>query len=125
MDNRRLEGEIQAAVGTHAAWRVTLTSAINQGKCDVSLDQIGCGDKCAFGKWLHGPELDDTIRAGKPFQVIERIHAEFHKQAKDVAALAIQGKKHEAFALMDGEYKATSDKLLLALNKWRGEVRAS
>ncbi len=55
----------------------------------------------------------------------KRVHADFHRLAQDIAVLAMAGKKSEAFALMDGEYKATSDKLLRALNKWRGEVRAS
>lgn len=125
MDKEKLEDEIQAAVGAHGAWKLKLTTAINSGKCDTAAEDIACDNKCAFGQWLYGPELDDATRTGRPYQVTKRVHADFHKLAHDVAILAENGKKAEAFALMDGEYKATSDKLLRALSKWRGEIRAS
>ena len=125
MDKDKLESEIQAAVGAHGAWKMKLTAAINRGQSDTPLDDIGCDDKCAFGRWLHSSEIDSETKAGKPYQVTRRLHAEFHKAAHDVAALALEGRKGEAFRMMDGEYRDVSDKLLRALNKWRGEVRSS
>ena len=122
MDKDKLEKEIQAAVGAHGAWKLKLTATINRGESETALEDIACDNKCAFGKWLYGPEIDDATKAGKPYQVTKRLHAEFHESAHEVAALALEGKKSEAFRLMDGDYRAKSEKLQRALNKWRGEV---
>ena len=124
MDKTKLKNEIQSAVAAHGAWKLKLTTTINRGHSETPLEDIGCDNKCAFGKWLYGPEIDDATKAGKPYQVTKRLHAEFHRAAHEVAALALAGQKSEAFRLMDGDYRAKSDKLQRALNKWRGEVVA-
>ncbi len=89
----------------------------------MPVEDIGCDEKCAFGKWLHGPEIDAATRNSKPYQVTRRLHAEFHKAAHEIAVLAVEGKKGEAFRLIDRDYRVISEKLLRALNKWRGELR--
>ena len=114
--------EIDRAIEAHAAWKQKLTAAINEGRCEQSPEEIGCDDKCAFGKWLYGESLDAETKARKPYEVTRRLHAEFHQVAGKVARLAETGDRGVAFQLMDGEYSARSDILSRALKKWRSEV---
>ena len=76
-----------------------------------------CDNLCEFGRWLYGPSLDLATRSGIPYNVVRRLHAEFHDCAGRVLALALEGKATEAAALLEGEYTARSDKLVVALTK--------
>ena len=122
MNPADLDKEIREAITAHDAWNRRLTTAINLGNCETAPSDIAVDDKCAFGKWLYSGELDEATKAGKPYQVTKRLHAEFHDVAARVARLAEEGKKAEAYALLDGEYSQRSSKLLRALTKWRGEL---
>ncbi len=123
MDHAVLDKEIRAAIAAHDAWNRRLTTAINLGNCETAPADIAVDNKCDFGKWLYGPDFDEETKAGKPYQVTRRLHAEFHDVAARVAALAEEGKKAEAYTLLDGEYAEKSSKLLRALTKWRGELQ--
>ncbi len=123
MDHAELDKEIRAAVAAHDEWNRRLTTAINLGSCTTAPTDIAVDDKCAFGQWLYGDDLDDDLKAGKPYQVTKRLHADFHDVAARVAELAEAGKKGDAYALLDGEYSQKSSKLLRALTKWRGELQ--
>lgn len=125
MSNQVLIEQIENALGAHAAWRKKLTTAIRTGTLETPPGDIACDDKCAFGQWLYGPEIDDSTRERKPYQVTRRLHAEFHKVAAEVAELAEGGRRGEAFALLDNEFTARSDTLARALNKWRSEAEAT
>lgn len=122
MDHAILEKEIRAAIAAHDAWNRRLSTAINLGNCETAPADIAVDDKCEFGQWLHGPGLDEETKSGKPYQVTKRLHAEFHDVAARVAQLAEEGKKVEAYNLLDGEYAEKSSKLMRALSKWRGEL---
>ena len=122
MKHADLDKEIRAALVAHDSWNRRLTTAINLGNCETAPSDIAVDDKCAFGKWLYGPELDEETKAGKPYQVTRRLHAEFHDVAARVAALAEAGRKGDAYALLDGEYSQRSSKLMRALTKWRSEL---
>ncbi len=122
MDHAELDKEIRAAIAAHDAWNRRLTTAINLGNCETAPSDIKVDNKCAFGKWLYSDNFDPEIKAGKPYQVTRRLHAEFHDVAARVAELAEAGKKGEAYALLDGEYAEKSSKLMRALTKWRGEL---
>lgn len=124
MSNQALVKEIDAALAAHAQWKMKLTHAINIGHCEQGAANVACDDKCAFGQWLYGPTLDEGIKARKPYQVTRRLHAEFHETAGKIATLADEGKKGEAFAMMDSTYSVRSDKLTRALHKWKGELTA-
>lgn len=122
MSNEALIKEIDAAVDAHGLWKMRLTTAINTGSSEVPPEQIACDDKCAFGKWLYGPTIDAQTKTGKPYQVIKRLHADFHQSASKIAQMAEDGRKGEAFSMMDSEYAVRTDKLNRALQKWRGEL---
>lgn len=122
LDHKTLNDEIQAAVKAHDEWNRRLTTAINLGSCETAPADIAVDHKCAFGQWLYTPEVSEQLKDGKPYQVVQRLHADFHECAARVATLAEKGHKSEAYALLDGEYSQKSSKLLRALTKWRGEI---
>ena len=117
-----LQKQITNAIGAHGVWKLRLGSAIATGRADVKSADVCRDDRCEFGRWLHGPELGPDVRRGKPYQVVRRLHAEFHDCAGKVLHCVEVGKKAEARDLLDHEYAERSDKLLRALAKWKREA---
>lgn len=122
MSKQKIVSEINNALGAHGAWKLKLKTAVQLGHSTVSPTQIACDKSCAFGTWLHGTSIDTPTRSGMPYQVVRRLHAEFHECASRVASLANSGQKEAAALLLDGEYKQRSEKLSRALTKWKGEL---
>lgn len=122
MSSRYYAEEIKAAIGAHGAWKMKLKAAIVTGMTDLDPAVVRCDDKCALGKWLYGPSIDTTTRMGMPYKVNKRVHAEFHECAARVVELIHEGKQSHAAALVDGEFTERSEKVVRALNKWRGEL---
>lgn len=114
--------EINDAIGAHGAWKLKLRTAISVGKSDVEPATVRCDDRCALGRWLYGSTLDDSTKSGKPYQVIRRLHAEFHHSAATVLESALAGRKDQATQALEGEFKERSEKLVRALTKWKGEL---
>jgi hypothetical protein len=125
LSNADLEAAVRAAIGAHGAWKLKLKTAVNTGRSEATPATVGRDDQCEFGKWLHGQGIDEETRAGMPYQVVRRLHAEFHQCAGRVLALGLDGKRVEAGNLLEGEYTARSEKLVTALAKWRGELQTA
>lgn len=125
MSNENLINQINNAIGAHGSWKIKLRTAVNKGQSEHSVEDVRCDDKCAFGKWLHGTEIDAQTRSGAPFNVIKRLHAEFHVCAADVLKKATTGDIPGASELLDGDFAARSEKLVRGLRKWKGEAAAS
>jgi len=117
--------EINDAIGAHGAWKLKLRTAIMMGRSDTEPATVRCDDRCALGRWLYGASLDAQTRAGKPYQVVRRLHAEFHQSAATVLEDALAGRKDQAGQRLEGEFKERSDKLVRALTKWKGELLSS
>ena len=123
MANERTLEEIQKAIGAHGLWKLRLKTAINSGSSDFSPDVVACDNKCDFGKWLHDDSMPADIKGGMPYQVITRLHAEFHRTASTVLQDALDGNTAKSKEKLEGEFAAQSTKLISALNKWKGELR--
>jgi len=124
MPNNNLIKQINDAIGAHGSWKIKLRTAINKGHSTQNAADVRCDDKCAFGKWLHGPEIDAQTRTSIPYSVIKRLHAEFHVCAADVLKQATSGNVSGATELLEGEFSAKSEKLVRGLRKWKGEAAA-
>ncbi|MCB1356288.1 MAG: CZB domain-containing protein [Maritimibacter sp.] len=122
MTTHDLEAQIDDAIRAHTAVRRTLEIAIGIGHAHASTDTVGDDHRCAFGRWLHGPLLGPEVKAGRPFEVVNRLHGEFHREAQRVATEAAAGHREEAERLLHTDFAAKSDVLLRALHKWRGEA---
>ena len=122
MPNQTILQEIKSATGAHGAWKLKLTNAVSLGKTKLDPKTVKCDDLCDFGKWLHGSTIDSDMKNGMPFKVITRLHAEFHICASQILEQVIQGDTNGAAAQLKGEYTERSEKLMRALNKWKGEL---
>lgn len=123
MCNHDVSEQVRAAIGAHGAWKLKLKAAIATGRFPTDPAKLSCDDQCEFGRWLYSANLDEHTRGGKPYQVVRRLHSEFHECAGRVLALAISGRSAEASALLVTEYDERSSTLVRALTKWRGELQ--
>lgn len=122
MSDSMLAREIDEAIGAHGLWKMRLRTAIRTRQSDVTPHEASGDCNCKFGKWLHDPAFDPKHRNGIPHTVITRVHAEFHREAGHVLQLALDGQDRAASEALEGAYAATSEKLVRALMKWKGEV---
>jgi Chemoreceptor zinc-binding domain len=122
MSGPALLKEINDAIGAHGMWKMRLRTAINTGASDIAPRDAGCDDRCQFGAWLHGPQIDQQTKGGMPYQVIKRLHADFHRSAGTVLQDAVSGRKDAAEQALTGEFAEKSEKLVRALNKWKREL---
>ena len=122
MLNTAIIEEINNALGANAIWKMRLRGAIKDGHCETTAACACQDNQCAFGKWLYGPTIDPVTKAGTPYQVVKRLHAEFHRTAGSILAYVERGDPASALSAMTGEYQHRSDRLVQALNKWKNEV---
>ena len=125
MPNQAILQEIKKATGAHGAWKLKLTSAVSLGSTKLDPKTVKCDDQCDFGKWLYGSTIDNDMKSSMPYKVITRLHAEFHVCASQVLAQVVDGNIKGASNQLEGEYTEKSDKLMRALNKWKGELFSS
>ncbi len=117
--------EIDKALEAHAAWKDRLRAAVESGTIGIAVTTIAADNQCAFGKWLNGTSLTAEDRATKHYQEVTRLHAEFHKVAAKIAALASSGMKAEAEKMLNfgNEYTQASGQLSVALKRWRETMK--
>lgn len=110
------------AIGAHGAWKLKLRVAMSTGASEIDPDKACKEDRCPFGRWIHGDEIDAVTKQGKPYQVVRRLHAEFHQTAANVLRHAISARRSEAEQIFATEFADRSDRLVRALAKWKGEL---
>lgn len=66
MCNRHSIDQINAAVGAHGAWKMRLRGAIRSGRGDIKSHDASMDNRCEFGQWLYGSQIDATTREGFP-----------------------------------------------------------
>ena len=113
---------LDKAVSAHSAWKVHLRLAIMNGSSEFEPAIVKCDDKCEFGAWLYSGVLSDADRAQMPYKVVHRLHAEFHECAACVLTHAISNRPEEASDLMAGSFDECSQRLMIALAKWKRET---
>ena len=125
MSHAAMINAINDAIGAHGIWKMRLSTAIKSGKCEITAAHACRDDQCAFGKWLYGPTIDPATKTGTPYQVIKRLHAEFHSTAGSILAYVERGDPAAAAAAMSGDYTQRSERLVQGLMKWKGELAAA
>ncbi len=125
MSNETLIDQINSALIAHGHWKIKLRTAVAKGKSEHSVNEVRCDEKCEFGKWLYSTEIDSEMRASIPYTVVKRLHAEFHVCASDVLYKALTNDAVGAATILEDEFMNKSEKLSLALRKWKGEAAAS
>lgn len=122
MTNQSLVAQINDAIGAHGAWKLRLRTAARTGTSEITPAVAGCDDACTFGKWLKHGTIDPTVKSGTPYQVVTRLHADFHRSAGGVLTQALAGHPSDAEAMIEGEFTARSERLVTALSKWKREL---
>lgn len=117
-----IRDQIKKAMAAHGKWKLRLRTAVGRGSSEFKPENVRPDNLCEFGQWLHGSDIDATTKQGVPYQVILRLHREFHETAAKVLTMVEAGRKDEAEALLNGEYFERSDKLIRALAKWDREL---
>jgi aerotaxis receptor len=111
--------DLGSAVKAHADWKLKLRNAATQ---QDSLDAatISRDNCCVLGKWLHG-----TGRPGyghlPQFASLIGAHAEFHRQAGNVANTINDGRFDQALAMISGgtPFNEASSSVVVAIRKLR------
>ncbi len=108
------------AINAHIDWKMKLSKYI--AHCDQSLDPsvVGADNKCALGKWIHGPGIEHSIHA--EYNSMKTEHASFHRCAGEIVACANKGDTAHAEKLMQpgAEYIRVSE----ACVHWIEEMKA-
>jgi hypothetical protein len=106
-------------IAAHAKWKHHLKTAIDTSQSDKKVEEVVPEDQCEFGKWLLS--LPKQEQATDQWHRVRKLHAEFHKAAGDVLAMALSGKKKEADAAMafGGDFAKVSANLTVAMTEWR------
>jgi len=105
-------------------WKSRLLTAIDTGALDIPADTVAMDSQCPFGKWLYGEALSPTVRDSEECRRVTELHAQFHRVAAKVVALALSGKKMEADKLMalNGEYTVITTKLVMEMTAWARKI---
>lgn len=115
---------VTKAIGTHGNWKSRLASAIETGKCTVTVATARADCECEFGKWLISLPAADAV--DPEVKQAKTLHTRFHQEAGKVLDLALNGKKDEAHKSMSmgGPYAQASANLTSHMMGWRKKLGA-
>lgn len=115
---------IVRGIASHAKWKYRLRQAIDTGTSEWTVPTVRVDDQCDFGTWLRSLPPED--QAGEHWKIVHERHAEFHRAAADVLALALGGRKAEAEAAIaiGSRFAEVSKQLTLAMMAWKKDLPA-
>lgn len=113
--------QIQAAIGVHGMWKQRINQAISTGKSEWDWKTVAQCNACDFGKWL---ESFPAHEKNDYFHQVNRLHADFHKEAARVLQMAVSGRTDEARAAtgQSSAYTQLTSQLTLAMMNWKKAV---
>lgn len=110
---------IERSLNTHLIWKIRFEFAIARSfDIEIPYSTLSAHDLCPFGKWLHGqtPTADGADEAaGEDFDIVSRLHAEFHRVAGKIKECIDVGETSKARELLLGEFEETSNALISAM----------
>ena len=118
---KKAKETLDEAIFTHSRWKTRLKKMIESGQSEVALGTIGDPHHCQFGKWL---DSSKGAQKSKYHSEVNRLHSEFHKNAAEVASLAITGQAKEATHRMElgSTFSKTSAQLVNILADWKDKL---
>jgi methyl-accepting chemotaxis protein len=110
------------AIAAHAKWKYYLRQAINTGRSEWTVPKVRVDDQCEFGIWLRSVEQADRVCGH--WQAVQDRHAEFHRAAAHVLALALSGRREDAEAAIapGSAFAEVSKQLTFAVMAWKEAV---
>lgn len=114
------EHQITKAIAAHGQWKTRLKAAIAQGTSDFDVVTTRADNRCDFGKWLQSGVAPEH-RSSPHYEICRKLHAEFHQNAAEVLALALQGRGADAEAKMahGSPFAHVSAQLIREMSTWQ------
>lgn len=117
---------IERSLNTHLIWKIRFEFAIGQSfDIEIPSSILSAHNLCPFGKWLDGqtPPADaaDEVVDGD-FEIVSKLHAEFHKIAGKIKELIDADETSKARDLLLGEFEETSNALISAMRVWADKL---
>lgn len=116
-----IKENIEKAIVAHTEWRSRVTEYVRAHEKidDGVIETVGNDHVCDFGKWLYGPDTLD-YRDIPEYEIICRLHKQFHGTAAAVCMLVNAGDRAGAEEMMNpnGQYPLASNKLILSLKSY-------
>lgn len=118
----RDEINLMDAINAHVKWKVRLEDYLG-GKSQEVLDpmMICRDDQCVLGKWIHGAAVKH-FHDDPTFHQLRADHAQFHFIAGKVIRHVQANERDAAEALLNGDYKHASRKVVQALSELNKHV---
>jgi hypothetical protein len=118
------ERRIEAAIGVHETWMANLREAIATGASPLSVETVERDTICPIGRWL-AEEIPAEVRSTVLYTRSKLRHAQFHRDAARVLALAFARDPAASAAIAPGGFFATTaSELRAVLYEWREHARA-
>lgn len=116
------EIDVSEAAAAHVSWKLRLQKYLD-GTSEEKLDaDIVCrDDQCKLGAWIHGT-AQKHFDGAEAFHALLTDHAKFHQLAGEIVRHAHANDTASAHALMEGEYKHVSHKVIMALTELNNEL---
>lgn len=110
------EFDVSAAISAHKHWKSRLSLLLDELQ-NEQLDPIQVGDptRCELGKWI--ATVIDSDQHEALIKPLVTTHAEFHRLASAIVALANNGASGEAKRLLDNEFAELSADVVDLLNE--------
>lgn len=114
--------DLNEAIKAHSDWKMKLRGAI-QAHTEMDVATIARDDCCALGKWLHG-EAQSRFPGLKSYKECVNLHANFHKQASQVAVNINQGHYEQAAKMLGSgtPYTNASHAVIMAIGTLKREA---
>jgi len=111
---------IEKALLAHGEWKRRLTLMIEKGDRTLTPEAAATDDQCEFGKWLY-LGVTPEVQAQPIYEKVKKLHAEFHKEAGHVLALALGGQRDKAMEAVElmSNFARLSGSLAFALSQWK------
>jgi len=121
-DKSTLKQQITAAIAAHHAWMGRLRTAAEYGRSSVDVATTQKEDACPIGIWLTR-DISSTLKARPLYSRSRALHAQFHKEAARVLALALARDPRAKSELAEGgTFASVAGELRHTLYDWLGEV---
>jgi hypothetical protein len=104
------------AIDSHIKWKVRLQAYIKgDSKEDLKVETVSRDDQCTLGHWINGIG-GERFGQSPVFAVVRSRHANFHRCAGEVLAVAQQGDKARALHMLEeGAYPDASEQVAEAI----------
>lgn len=111
--------EFDTAVAEHLAWKIMFEETVHKGGAGLEVGAVEVDNRCTLGRWLHY-QAPKSVSNPIALRMLLEVHAEFHRSAASVLALAHAGRVRDAVSGMSSGhiYGTWSSTLVTALQDY-------